>query len=361
MSSQNVKIGNIGRAIDMAVARGLTFFAVAEPSDVSLKMWIEDSEGDVEMTMAPFDSDCHRAVTIKGRAVTEVDAGDVTTRLHEPMELSTDRECYLNGVGRVIDRLRSGACGDKTVISRVVNVTTTDSVAIVVGRYFSRFPDTFRYVWSHPDTGLWMGATPELLLDFRGCDSYKSMSVAGTRQASTRGEWDDKNRMEHDAVTGFICDRLSVYCDEVVTGADVDVRFGEISHLCTPIEGRGVKPGVTPDEVLRSLSPTPAVCGFPREAARVMIRQIEMHDRLYYGGYLKFGGRAWVNLRCARVSRCEDTYLYTIYSGGGITASSVAEDEWEEACAKSRPLMEAAAGEEIPAAGIETIKSAILN
>ena len=49
---------------------------------------------------------------------------------------------------------------------------------------------------------------------------------------------------------------------------------------------------------------------------------------------------AYVNLRCAMAAKTEKGYTYNIYSGGGITAESIAADEWDEAVSKVRPLNE---------------------
>jgi len=66
----------------------------------------------------------------------------------------------------------------------------------------------------------------------------------------------------------------------------------------------------------------------------------EQHDRRFYTGFLgpwKLNGHSqlFVNLRCAEIGN--DTF--NLYVGGGLTANSVSEDEWEETVQKSKTLL----------------------
>jgi len=62
-----------------------------------------------------------------------------------------------------------------------------------------------------------------------------------------------------------------------------------------------------------------------------LILNNEKHDRAYYTGFLgplnmDNKSHLFVNLRCLQLFNRK----YVLYSGAGITASSVAEREWEE-------------------------------
>ena len=80
----------------------------------------------------------------------------------------------------------------------------------------------------------------------------------------------------------------------------------------------------------------------PVKAAVKMIGEVEGHSRRYYGGYIgpvEADGRfnLFVNLRSLEF----DGERYCIYVGGGITANSIAEDEWQETCGKAALLQAA--------------------
>jgi len=93
-------------------------------------------------------------------------------------------------------------------------------------------------------------------------------------------------------------------------------------------------------ELLCKLHPTPSVGGLPIKKALDFIVQNEKHNRAYYAGFLgpiniSKKSAIFVNLRCLQLIENE----FVLYSGAGITASSVAEKEWEETENKMLTLM----------------------
>ncbi|KAG8638877.1 isochorismate synthase 2, chloroplastic isoform X2 [Manihot esculenta] len=84
-------------------------------------------------------------------------------------------------------------------------------------------------------------------------------------------------------------------------------------------------------DILSSLHPTPAVCGFPTEEARLLIAEIEVLDRGMYAGPVGwFGGgesEFAVGIRSALV---EKGLGALIYAGTGIVEGSEPSLEWDE-------------------------------
>lgn len=69
-----------------------------------------------------------------------------------------------------------------------------------------------------------------------------------------------------------------------------------------------------------------------------MISKVEVHDRALYCGYLgpiKQELKWYANIRCMQVFK--DGYL--LHLGGGITAESELESEWQETELKSETLL----------------------
>ena len=86
--------------------------------------------------------------------------------------------------------------------------------------------------------------------------------------------------------------------------------------------------------------PTPAVCGLPKNEAKVFILENEGYDREFYTGFfgelnLKGSSNLFVNLRCMQVLKNQ----LALYIGGGITIDSIPEKEWEETIAKSEVML----------------------
>lgn len=257
-----------------------------------------------------------------------------------PWEISTRREIYRERVGNLIARLAE--TGGKTVVSRAICRSEISVDWIAVAReLFSRFPQTYRFIYYTPQTGAWLGASPETLLDYDAASSTVStMALAGTRPYSAvSSAWDAKNRREHRFVTDYIVSVLSSCGLSPVVGPAENLRYGIVEHLCHRITAAGAAPEqVIP--VLSALSPTPALAGYPLADALRQIAQVEDYPRLCYGGYVgNVGGgslHTCVNLRSVHFS----DNGFCIMVGGGITSDSDAVREWEETEAKSRILLQ---------------------
>jgi len=256
----------------------------------------------------------------------------------EPWRESTTRENYIHSTSRLIGRLRMR--GGKCVRMRALcGASSSIDINGVVSDMFDRYPDAFCHCYYTSETGLWLGATPELLLE---CDGrrVRTMALAGTRPAGSTGVWDRKNKVEQAYVTRFILDAFSSLGMVAHSGSDETLRYGSIEHICTRIEAN-LPSSIGVDNILDALSPTPAVAGVPRDIAMSEIAVCEDAPRRCYAGYVMHRDadghiRAYVNLRCVHISPA----AWCIYAGGGITADSDVCAEWEETAAKASALLE---------------------
>ncbi|MCM1110599.1 MAG: chorismate-binding protein [Clostridium sp.] len=258
-----------------------------------------------------------------------------------PLSESTPRAEYLAAVSAIVDDLGDG--GGKTVYSRIAAGTTGRGTADIADEYFSRFPETFRFIlWT--GEAVWIGASPELLADNDIPENrLRTMALAGTRRNGTDGNWDEKNLDEHRMVVDFIVDTLAGEGLDPEAGTTGTTAFGAVEHLRTPIVADA---SLDIRETLRRLSPTPALSGYPRPEALGRIRRLEHHRRGLYGGFICVSshspGRstAYVNLRSVRLQPEPDGrgLRYNIYAGGGITFRSLPEEEWEETIGKTAIL-----------------------
>ncbi|HET8737218.1 MAG TPA: chorismate-binding protein [Pricia sp.] len=248
----------------------------------------------------------------------------------------------------------------KVVLSRRLEIDSTAYPLDLFQKLLARYPNAFCYFWYHPKVGLWVGATPEILLRLRN-RHLTTMSLAGT-QAYTGTEspiWGYKELEEQELVTDYIFDVLKDQVSSLQRGSTESVRAGNLLHLRTRISGH-IK-GKSLESVVKVLHPTPAVCGMPQKKARKFIVKNEKYDREFYTGFLgelnfKSEKRRstdtknqenqvyrsiaetttlYVNLRCMQL---KDDKAY-IYVGGGITKDSDAEKEWEETVAKSNTML----------------------
>lgn len=253
-----------------------------------------------------------------------------------PFNISHDD--YIDGLRKLIDELKE--TGGKIVISRAITCDISRNIMDVIRDLFIKGDrNTFRFIYFSPALGGWLGMSPELLLKYTPDGMLSTMSLAGTRPSGSTGQWDDKNIEEHDMVTRFIVGMMRSAGLEAEVGPMETVGHGPVEHIRHIITARGE--GRCFDTLLRSLSPTPALAGIPRDVAMRRIASIERHDRRCYGGYVSVKGAdgsryAYVNLRSMSFVPGSDSV--TLYAGGGITAQSDPETEWAETLIKAQTL-----------------------
>lgn len=228
----------------------------------------------------------------------------------------------------------------KVVVSRIHDQPFTGEIATSFLRLVHSYPNAMVYFWSHPKTGEWMGASPETLLSINE-GVLKTMALAGTLPyiQSATPNWTSKEIDEQQMVTDFIQSQLETVFpkDGITTSSTYNKRAGNLVHLCSDFEVAVAS--TTPIEIVRLLHPTPAVAGVPVKESIAFLNTHETHNRSYYAGF--FGPiqdssiNLFVNLRCAQLAK--DTLL--LYAGGGITAESDAEAEWQESIRKTETLL----------------------
>ena len=191
-----------------------------------------------------------------------------------------------------------------------------------------------RYLFHTPQTGFWLGATPEILLA-GGKGDYRTVALAGTqflKEGKLAGPWSEKNIREQAFVTEYIGGCLRERDIRFTVEGPYTATAGELAHLKTDIRFR-LSSAEALGGLLQALHPTPAVCGLPKEEAFRFILSHEGYDRGYYAGFL---GRwepegktaLYVNLRCMQCG--EGAEKIRLYAGGGILPASVCEEEWME-------------------------------
>lgn len=248
----------------------------------------------------------------------------------------TDTQRYLASVASL--RELHGQSGGKTVLSRIISGKTKAAIDDVCETYFDRNPGAFCTFVSGAETGMWIVATPELLLHSNG-KTVRTMALAGTRPAGMGSPWDSKNIEEQAIVTRFIVEQWRRLGLEPIVGSPRTLVSGSVEHICTDITAE-LLPAVSIDDILRVTSPTPALCGYPRHQARKLIEKHEAHKRGLYAGYVAVthGNEttAFAILRCAKIT---DDGHFAIFAGGGITADSDPTTELAETSLKASALL----------------------
>jgi len=247
---------------------------------------------------------------------------------------------YIDLLENSINDIESGKF-HKVVLSRVLEVENKTSPIKLLQRILSIYKNAFCYLWYHPKVGMWLGATPEILLQSQNT-LFTTMSLAGTMkyEESSKPVWGNKELDEQVLVTDYILNALKGKVSDIEKSDTETVRAGELLHLRTKITGHLKEDGL--HEIIRALHPTPAICGFPKQTALNFILNNEGYNREFYGGFLgelnldaEKSTTLYVNLRC--MQQVGDKMK--IYVGGGVTKDSDPEKEWQETVNKSGTML----------------------
>lgn len=267
---------------------------------------------------------------------------------------------HLQLVTKGIDAVKTGSLS-KVVLSRKVEKDLEKANPFTVfKRLFNTYKNAMVYCWYHPKVGLWLGATPELLFKVEG-KRLTTISLAGTQPYAENSDvtWTSKEYEEQQIVTDYITKQIEPHTSNIKISEVETVRAGNLLHLKTYIHSQ-IKTESSLKSIIEALHPTPAVCGFPKEASKKFILNNENYNREFYTGFLgelnlktsktrntnrrnvennaytivKTHSNFYVNLRCMQLK--DDKAI--IYVGGGITKDSVPQNEWEETVNKTKTI-----------------------
>ncbi|MCF8366907.1 MAG: chorismate-binding protein [Bacteroidales bacterium] len=254
---------------------------------------------------------------------------------------STPKTEYLSGCQTIIDRIRKGEAG-KVVYSRikiVPNDGQKNPAALLLNLHI-KYPGAFCYLFYSPPTGLWMGASPEILLRKSG-ETIQTIALAGTRKCDSENisivPWPEKEIREQQIVSEFIKSKLEkLGINNLQISKPYTYQAGTIEHIRTDFTFKTENQSDILTQIIEALHPTPAVCGQPKTEALQIIVETEKHQREYYTGFLGPVNQdkktdLFVNLRCMKMNGSN----FALFIGGGITSDSVAENEWRETVLKA--------------------------
>ncbi len=253
------------------------------------------------------------------------------------------QEDYLLLIEKAVSDIRDGAFS-KVIISRQIPFERKDtSLGHLFLQLHEKTPNAFTYLVNLPYAGIWMGATPEVLVK-SDVERFETVSLAGTQVRKYDGEeyyWSTKDIEEQAFVSRYMLDVFFNFdIHKYKTTGPETLESGKVAHLKTSFFFSKEKVENQLGNFVAELHPTPAVCGLPKDMAHQYIKDNEPYQRKYYTGYLgpwRLDGQVslFVNLRCMEITSDE----YILYAGGGITARSVPEKEWDETNQKAKTLL----------------------
>jgi salicylate biosynthesis isochorismate synthase len=241
---------------------------------------------------------------------------------------------------------------EKVVLARRVVIRADEplDVPAALQQLRAGYPSCYVFAVARGDR-VFLGATPERLVHLRDGE-VRATCLAGSRRRGTTTEEDrqlgtalltsEKDRTEHAIVVRALREALRPVCTEVSAPDQPSLlSVRNVHHLHTPVSGRLANGACLLDLVAR-LHPTPAVGGFPTDAALCFIREREGLERGWYAapvGWLDRHGEGEfvVALRSALVVG----HQASLFAGCGIMADSDPGQEYAESWLKLRPMLSA--------------------
>jgi isochorismate synthase len=260
-------------------------------------------------------------------------------------------------VANMVDMIQQGAF-EKVVLAREIQVMLKDApgafdISTALQRLRESYPTAYVFALQRGKR-FFVGATPERLVQAQN-GQIQTMALAGSARRGETEEEDmrigaellqsGKNNSEHAIVVAMMREALKNHCTHVdVSTTPQLLKLKNLQHLKTPIAGELI-PGRCILDLLADLHPTPAVGGFPRQAALEAIRNTEQLDRGWYAAPLGWiGASGHGEFAVALRSGLIDGSKARLFAGCGIVAGSDPQTEFAESCLKFQVMLRALGG-----------------
>ena len=262
---------------------------------------------------------------------------------HRPPKIKqTSRHEYIGYIKKIQAEIKEGRF-KKVVAARVTKKKKPSDFEPVdfLEKLCQKYPAAFVSLVYTQQHGLWIGATPEILLKVDS-GTFTTYSLAGTKAntpQNAKTDWGNKEKEEQHIVSKFVTAafKKATPAKAIVTGPET-IAAGNLLHLRTTFNYKA--PHKIWPLVVSQLHPTPAVAGLPKKQSIQFIVDHEKADRSYYSGYLGPVNldnqiNLFVNLRCMQVLKNK----LAIHVGCGVTIDSKPSAEWKESKMKTETLL----------------------
>jgi isochorismate synthase len=262
---------------------------------------------------------------------------------------STARQSFMDTVALGIKEIEKGTF-EKIVPSRTqqIDLGPAFDIVTVFQNLCSNNPNALVSFVSTPESGGWIGATPELLVNVENRSIFRTIALAGTQEYHEGVNLKSVAWTQKDIEEQALVERYIISCFKKIRLREFEehgpktVVAGNLLHLKSEfkVDMNATNFPQLGSVMLQLLHPTSAVCGMPLDTALEFLNLNEKYDRQFYAGYLgpvNFNNdtNIFVNLRCAQL--LEDKAI--LYSGAGVTIDSTPEQEWAETEMKMNTLL----------------------
>ncbi len=266
-----------------------------------------------------------------------------------PRSISSEASQFQQLVSKCKEEILNGRF-EKIVPSRTKQTNLPDEFDLIKSFHLlcELYPHAMISIVSCPETGTWVGATPEMLVSVNKEQIFHTVAIAGT-QAFTEGmnlktiSWTQKDIEEQALVERYIISCFKkIRLREYEEHGPKTIIAGNVLHLKTDfrVDMTATNFPLLGSTMLQLLHPTSAVCGMPLAPSLEFLKEHEGYNRQFYSGYLgpvnvDLESHIYVNIRCMQLFENEAI----LYAGAGVMADSDPEKEWSETEMKLNTLL----------------------
>ncbi|WP_415900908.1 isochorismate synthase [Neptuniibacter sp. QD48_11] len=246
---------------------------------------------------------------------------------------------------------------EKVVLARDVAISVDGSMNVhhLLNRWLALNPNTYSFMLQRGDKYL-LGCSPERLYKREG-QQLSTESLAGTvgrgddlvsdGQLSQQLLNESRFKNEHGLVSQFLQQQLEGVCSSLDFEPTQVMKLEKVQHLYQKVTAE-LNCKINDAELINLLHPTPAVSGYPRNAALNFLSSNESLARGWYSGgigIVSFSDeREFVDLAVVIRSALLENNRLHCFSGVGLVDGSDSESEWQELDSKINSLLDVVYG-----------------
>jgi aminodeoxychorismate synthase component I len=275
----------------------------------------------------------------------------------EPPAVPPDRPAHERAMRQIRDAIAAGDVYQACLTHRTT-VPFAGDPWHVYQLLRARNPAPFAAYLALPEAVV-LSSSPERFLSLDPAGHAESRPIKGTRPRGASPENDaalatelagsPKDRAENVMIVdlvrndlGRVCETGSVHVPEL----QVIERYATVWQMVSTVRGR-LREECTAFDLVRAAFPPGSMTGAPKRAALRILAALEPVRRGPYGGALGWlDARGSLSLAVVIRTAVIEAGCAHVHSGGGIVADSEPDEEWREAEAKARVLLECLADAE---------------
>ena len=343
-------------SLDYNAPAGRLIGQVDEPSRTmaAIYHWLLVSHRPSATTELLFHADCPEDTRAAVLAALESDKPDKPSAfaITQPFKAAISKRDYQRSVEQIQAYILAGDCYQVNFAQRFESMLEGDAWT-AYRAIRDNLAGGFSGFMRPSDNHAILSLSPERFLSIRD-GVVTTQPIKGTAPRHSDPEQDrrlaealersEKDRAENVMITDLLRNDIGQFCEP----GSVEVTelcglhsFGNVHHLISTVQGR-LATGTTAGQLLLATSPGGSITGAPKKRAVEIIAELEDLPRgAYCGSLFMLGGGDWLQSSIAiRTLEAHNGNLYC-WGGGGITASSHWQAEYQETLDKVGPIMRA--------------------